>query len=72
MTTRGPFSFEDGAENSGGSIMENEELTATVVVRGLEDGRAVEFTTATRETAERLVAQLQEQGLTDLTISDLH
>lgn len=51
--------------------MEN-ELTAMVVVRGLEDGRAVEFTTATRETAERLVAQLQEQGLTDLTISDLH
>ena len=38
------------------------------LVRGTEDGRRLEFTTGTRETAERLVAQLKEQGVGDLEI----
>jgi hypothetical protein len=38
------------------------------LVRGTEGGKPLEFTTGTRETAERLVAQLREQGLVDLEI----
>lgn len=38
------------------------------LVRGTEDGQPLEFTTGTRETAERLVAQLKEQGVIDLEI----
>lgn len=41
-------------------------------VRGTEAGVRLEFTTGTRETAERLVGQLQEQGVVDLEILEAH
>lgn len=42
------------------------------VVRGMEAGIPLEFTTGTRETAERLVGQLREQGVVDLEILEAH
>lgn len=48
--------------------MTENENSRPFLVRGQEHGQIVEFTTATRETAERLVSQLREQGLEALII----
>lgn len=44
----------------------------SVIVRGEEDGQPVEFTAGSRETAERLVKQLEEQGVLNLSIEELN
>jgi hypothetical protein len=42
-----------------------------ILVRGIENGLPIEFTTGTRETAERLVLQLRDQGVVDVQIIEV-
>ena len=52
--------------------MTDSQNKMAVVVRGEEAGKPVEFTAGSRETAERLVKQLEEQGVENVVIEELN